>query len=960
MSTTKTFTNIKAGKRHQIDATARGYYDFRTTVVPQPNKSLSFDMRVYDGLNYAVDLSKNSVRPGEINFDGTVLPYVENNTLTKTNYCFGNSGTNYDLPVYNKEYVNINKIGDFDIGDGIVSNFYRDHYLTVTLPNYSSGSVNSFEICMKVHTPTNNTSNARILNSTDSYDNLALDLGTAPGFNFCGGTIGFGSQFDADIDLWVKVQFDGTNLSLHHSLNGVDYIQDNSKSWSKSNVWFTSNTYSLGLRSYDFVNVCFFNGTIDLNECYVKINDEIINFGENTLQKQYTGYTLEGNASINGSICSGFDSNSRLYVENWNLDISKDNIFIFTTGNSVTENQVLLMVDETNDALQFFIGNSKLEYNSGSISEYTTENLEPNTLYKVKIHRQDEHTYIFSLSKNDGAFSDEKTITSNLFSDTYTNRITVGNYRSHSSPFQGTIDLSEMYNLLSIVTESKPGIFQDYEDNGQSNTLNCFSNSNRYTVLSPNENIIYYMKHQYIDWTQPILSSDGTMGGDLFAVNSSSILRAGREAYKAFDGDTSTIDDNWHSSQGHPSWIGWYNPNPLKITRIQVQNRNSADGGSFVNTYKLSYSDDYSDWVDLLSGTSPSQENFTYWNIDITEENPHKYWRLTCLTSSGSNSDYTSIQTISITAQEYVSLKGTPDDYDEIVKYTYLGTVDIPKHNIYNVDNFYGWSNDSKSIFTKTLQLSTDIPLYNSSYKQESAITISSFADNSITLSNNEVYTRNNTLDKHVVLSTSASGGEVNPPNPDIPTTLKFGDRIDNKATVVGTFESSDLGTVVVAVLDSTYYGQHNWASGLNVTDTGLPNYATEDEALAAKESATYNTDYILNNYSNKATEAFTYCRSIEPLNFNGKKYNCQLPNAYELKQIYNNSEKLYELDPTTSTNTSYNLANWDFNGLYDIWSSNECTSDSSWEIQPVGALDNYSKDGPFGVIPIIEIPLSK
>lgn len=53
-------------------------------------------------------------------------------------------------------------------------------------------------------------------------------------------------------------------------------------------------------------------------------------------------------------------------------------------------------------------------------------------------------------------------------------------------------------------------------------------------------------------------------------------------------------------------------------------------------------------------------------------------------------------------------------------------------------------------------------------------------------------------------------------PTPIDPSALKFGDRIDNKATVVGTFESSDLGTVVFAVLDSAYYGQHNWASGLN------------------------------------------------------------------------------------------------------------------------------------------------
>lgn len=225
----------------------------------------------------------------------------------------------------------------------------------------------------------------------------------------------------------------------------------------------------------------------------------------------------------------------------------------------------------------------------------------------------------------------------------------------------------------------------------------------------------------------------------------------------------------------------------------------------------------------------------------------------------------------------------------------------------------------------------------------------------------NYTYLGTVTIPQHKV----AWGGVTpEPPAPDTPTidpsTLKFGDRIDNKATVVGTFESSDLGTVVFAVLDSAYYGQHNWASGLNVTDTGLPNYATEDEVLTAKESATYNTDYILNNYSNKATEAFTYCRSIEPLNFNGKKYNCQLPNAYELKQIYNNSEKLYELDPTTSTNTSYNLANWNFNGLSDIWSSNECKSDSSWELQSVGAWYNYSKVAILGVIPIIEITLKE
>lgn len=557
MSTTKTFNNIKAGKRHQIDATARGYYDFRTTVVPQPNKPLSYDMKVYDGLKYAVDLSKNSLRPGEINFDGTVLPYVENNTLTKTNYCFGNSGTNYDVPVYEEVYSNITKVGNVNTNNDIASNFSSSDYIVITK------SSENMTIYLKVTTGSDISTSQVVINlerffDLQVYNNVfgCYDWGAVAYYTLL-------SDITTNTTYFWKIELSGNDKTkkYSYSTDGVTYTEVNS---------FTDSGMSYG-SEYDF--------------------------------------------------CIGIHSSGKHLPFNGSIDLSKS---------TVSEKQT-----------------------SGDFIDYKL---------------------------NDITFN------------------STGTY------------------------ESKIGIFQDYEDNGQANKLNCFSNNNQYTVLSPNENIIYYMKHQYKDWIQPILSSDGTIGGDLFAVNSSSILRAGREAYKAFDGDTSTIDDNWHSSQGHPSWIGWYNPNPLKITRIKIQNRNSADGGSFVNTYKLSYSDDYSNWVDLLSGTSPSQENFTYWNIDITEENPHKYWRLTCLTSSGSNSDYTSIQTISITAQEYVSLKGTPDDYDEIVKYTYLGTVDIPKHNIYNVDNFYGWSNDSKSIFTKTLQLSTDIPLYNSSYKQQSTI----------------------------------------------------------------------------------------------------------------------------------------------------------------------------------------------------------------------------------------------
>lgn len=693
MSTIKVFDEIKSGKLYQIDAIARGYYDFRAKVIPEVNTPLSYNMKVYDGLIYNVDLSKNSVRCGEINFNGTVLPYIEDNKLKQTDYCFGNSGTIYDLPIYDKVYTNINKIGDFDIGDGIVSNFYRDHYLTVTLPNYSSGSVNSFEICMKVHTPTNNTSNGRILNSTDSYDNLAVDLGSNPGFNFCGDSIGFGSQFTADIDLWVKVKFDGTTLSLHHSLNGVDYTQDNSKSWAKSAVWFTSNTYSIGLRSYDFVDVCFFNGTIDLNECYVKINDEIINFGESSLVKKQN-YTLVGNAKIENWVCSGFDPSSKVILNNINFTNEKDTVIGFATASDVTTAQKIFEYQD--DGISFQIVNGKIQYwtkNDRTWHDYET--VEANNSYKLKITITSNTSYTLGfMNVNDSDYNNiEVTDTSLTVGKNLTFYIGT-NSDSFEKPFQGTIDVSGIPGARAV--ESKPGLFLDYTDTGEAVELNCHAKSNNNVVLSTSETL---------------------------------------------------------------------------------------DG------------------------------------------------------------------------------------------YRFLGKVNIPEHKAYG------------------------------------------------------------------------------------PATLKFGDRIDDRATVVGTYESSDLGKVVFALLDSDTYDVSTWAYDLYGTNTALP------DDLSDTFSATYNTNYIISNYGDKNIAAFKHCRQFDALNFNNKIYQCQLPNLSELIQIFNNRAKLYELDPTTSTNESYNLSDWKFGSASIAWSSNECYEHHGYAFSSNGFNAQLSKRGDNGlaaILPIIEIPLSE
>lgn len=146
-------------------------------------------------------------------------------------------------------------------------------------------------------------------------------------------------------------------------------------------------------------------------------------------------------------------------------------------------------------------------------------------------------------------------------------------------------------------------------------------------------------------------------------------------------------------------------------------------------------------------------------------------------------------------------------------------------------------------------------------------------------------------------------------PTPINPSALKFGDRIDNKATVVGTYDSNDGKTYVYAVLDAQYRGANiAWSTGLYVSDidTGLPNYGSSAPLREQNhESATYNTDFIINNYSDKKIEAFTFVRNVEPLTHNGKTYKCQLPNAYELLQIFNKKTELDALDPTAEANST-------------------------------------------------------
>jgi len=175
---------------------------------------------------------------------------------------------------------------------------------------------------------------------------------------------------------------------------------------------------------------------------------------------------------------------------------------------------------------------------------------------------------------------------------------------------------------------------------------------------------------------QPILSSNGTIGGNEFAVNCSSYIDS-RYAWKAFNGTVfSDAYDCWHSNSGHPSWLEWYNPEPLTLSNIKVTNRDND--GAYINNYTLKYSDDGITYIEYITGTSPNQTSLGEWNIPVSGQS-HKYWRLISNTSSGSNNSYTAIAQINLT--------GTIDNvkwYCKEIKYDTAYTDKLPVNIWFN------------------------------------------------------------------------------------------------------------------------------------------------------------------------------------------------------------------------------------------------------------------------------------
>lgn len=146
---------------------------------------------------------------------------------------------------------------------------------------------------------------------------------------------------------------------------------------------------------------------------------------------------------------------------------------------------------------------------------------------------------------------------------------------------------------------------------------------------------IYYVFKDYVggsltlfkqpeSWTQPVLSSNGTLGGSSFAVTQSSAY-SGRNAYLAFNNNTS---DFWTSAGSSytanadgstgSEYIIFYNPDKLNVSKLTFTNRSDSGRLDAPKSWSLYGSDDNSNWTLVGTYTNTNTVAGGTWSQDIS------------------------------------------------------------------------------------------------------------------------------------------------------------------------------------------------------------------------------------------------------------------------------------------------------------------------------------------------------
>lgn len=171
------------------------------------------------------------------------------------------------------------------------------------------------------------------------------------------------------------------------------------------------------------------------------------------------------------------------------------------------------------------------------------------------------------------------------------------------------------------------------------------------------EYTLKYFKYYEANWTQPILSDFGAMGGSAFAVAQNSCYST--EYFWHVFAETPS---QWHSAAGVPQWVAWWNPHPMKVTNLHFAGHSAGNIHDFV----VQGSNDFRNWVDLKSVSN--DQSTADFDVDLSSNtNFYYYYRIyitSCYYYSGGNPYPLIAPGFQITAKEKLIQESTSSDYD--------------------------------------------------------------------------------------------------------------------------------------------------------------------------------------------------------------------------------------------------------------------------------------------------------
>ena len=346
-------------------------------------------------------------------------------------------------------------------------------------------------------------------------------------------------------------------------------------------------------------------------------------------------------------------------------------IFPFKTGtNFLNQNSTALLgrndnrnisIDfaDTNGTLEIRFSSNGSSYDIGTLSTV----LQTGTKYWLKVSHENG-VYKAQLSTNGTDYALLGTLSSEtkMFGGIQNY---IGTYKESSYGFNGTIYLDEFkmtfdsvswtpYTttfediLTPVISVAEPSSYRVRHHIGQvylSETLDYFM-PNPYG-LEPSVQYGYDEKA----FEQSVLTANGTLGGDSFAVAATDSYSSSYYPYKPFASTTSLgWISNSSASADSPIYYTMYFPDAVCLTQIVQRNRSDVSTET-LGDFTIQGSNDNAEWVDIASfsnRTSTPSENLTF-DLSINTAT-YNYYRFAITSNSAGNSGRVSIGMLTLTA----------------------------------------------------------------------------------------------------------------------------------------------------------------------------------------------------------------------------------------------------------------------------------------------------------------------